>query len=626
MSNPAADAFAQARARYHAGDLAAAEHLCRQLLQADPRHASAWHLLGAALLAAGRPADAAEPLANALRLHPGFADAHLDRGRALADLGRRGEALAHFRQAAALRPGWFEALTQLGIALAQAGQLDDALAQLRAAAVARPDAAQAHHNLGVALAQAGRPADAADALRHALALQPDYAEAHYNLGTVLGTLGRRDEARASYHQALRLRPDYAEAYNNLGLALAEAGRPAEAAVFLRQALRLRPDLVEGHNNLGLALEELGRFAEAEAAYAEALRLRPRYAEAHGNLANAYKAQGRLDEALAAYQVALWLQPDAVSVRYNRSLALLQAGAYDEGWREYEWRWRRPGTQPRLSTDRPPWDGSPLDGRTILLWCEQGLGDAMQFARYAPLVQARGGRVLLQCPDLLVPLFRTLPGVAGLVAEGAPLPPFDCHAPLMSLPRLVGTTTATVPADVPYLRPNPALVERWRPRLAVVRGLRVGVAWQGNPHHKWDRHRSVTLAAFAPLAAVPGVRLVSLQRGPGAEQLAALRGRFAVLDLGDDLATLDDTAAVMAHLDLVVTVDTATAHLAGALAAPAWVLLAARVDWRWLLDREDSPWYPTLRLFRQPAFGDWAPVFARVAEELARRPAGPPQGE
>jgi hypothetical protein len=317
-------------------------------------------------------------------------------------------------------------------------------------------------------------------------------------------------------------------------------------------------------------------------------------------------------------MALRLDPQSASTHWNRALALLQGGDFERGWREYEWRWQRAGAQPRVSTDRPPWDGRPLDGRAILLWCEQGLGDALQFARYAPLVQRHGGRVLLQCPGLLRALFRTLPGVDHLLTEGEALPSFDVHAPLLSLPALVGTTLATVPAEVPYLSADPARVEAWRQRLAAVPGLRVGVAWQGNPHHKWDRHRSVPLTAFAPLARVTGVRLVSLQKGPGAEQLPALKDRLRVVDFGDEFGAsgpYPDTAALMRCLDLVVTVDTATAHLAGALAVPVWVPLSTIVDWRWLLGRQDSPWYPSMRLFRQTQLGDWAPVFDRMAEEL-----------
>jgi hypothetical protein len=385
-------------------------------------------------------------------------------------------------------------------------------------------------------------------------------------------------------------------------------------------VRLKPDFAEGHNNLGLALAERGDFAAAEGCYEQALRLHPRYAEAHTNLGSAFKEQGRLEEALACYELALALDPDAVSTRWNRSLAWLQLGNYAQGWPEYEWRWRRQGTPPRAFA-QPRWDGAPLQGRTILLHGEQGLGDMLQFVRYAPLVKERGGTVLLAAPPGLVSLLSSCPGVERVVPENEALPPFDAHLPLMSLPAVFGTTLATVPAAVPYLAAEPERLARWRERLAGVPGFKVGTAWQGNPRHQWDRHRSFPLAQLEPLAHVEGVTLVSLQKGPGSEQLALPGDRFPVLDLGPELdgggAAFVDTAAVMCCLDLMVCCDTAVAHLAGALGVPVWVALAAVVDWRWLLGREDSPWYPTMRLFRQDRLGKWAPVFVRMAAALER---------
>jgi tetratricopeptide (TPR) repeat protein len=582
----AAEALHRARQLHQAGDLARAELLYRQALEADPANVEAWRLLGAACQGQGKRADDAACYRRALRLEPRHA----------------------------------EALTDLGVALAEQGQLDEAAAALRQACLVQPAFAKAHYNLAVALAQLGKLDDAEAAFREALRLQSGYAAAHYGLGNVLRDKGRRDEAIACYREALRLKPDYGEAYNNLGLSLTEAGALDEAVIVLRQAVRLRPGDAGAHTNLGLALAEQGRWAEAEASYHEALRLRPQDADAHTDLGNCYKEQGRTAEALACYQLALWHQPELAPAHFNRALAWLQAGDYERGWAEYEWRWRRPQTPPR-PLPRPAWDGSPLGGRTLLVHMEQGVGDMIQFLRYAPLVQRQGSTVLVECPASLVQLFSTCRGIDWLVAEGTPLPPFDVHAPLLSLPRLLGTTLATVPAAVPYLAAEPARVERWQRKLAPLGGFKVGITWQGNPKYQWDRYRSLPLACFAPLAAVPGVRLVSLQKGPGAEQLRPPGPGFAVAELpgdwdGGDGAFLD-TAAVMQCLDLVVTADTAAAHLAGALAVPVWVALAAVADWRWVLGRDDSPWYPGLRLFRQARLGDWAPVFARLADELRR---------
>jgi tetratricopeptide (TPR) repeat protein len=612
------DLFGRAAACQAAGEHARAEPLYRQALQANPENADGWRRLGEVCLALGKLPEAVPAFQRALRLQPGFAAAHLGLGEALAHQGDREGAATCYRNALAFQPHHAEARTHLATVLAEQGKLDEAVAQFREALRLRPDLARAHHNLGIALSQQGRLGEAAESLRIALRLKPDYAEAHYNLGNMLGELGERQEALECYRRAVQARPDYADALNNLGKLLTDLGRPAEAAVVLRQAARLRPGFVVALNNLGLALAELERFAEAEACYLEALRLDPACADAHSNLGNAYKESGRLDEALASYQIAVWLQPDAASTHWNRALTWLQAGDYERGWPEYEWRWRRKSSRPRPFR-QPLWDGTPLGGRTILLHPEQGYGDTIQFLRYAPLVKARGGRVLLECHPALAPLLSSCPGLDGTVPEGGPLPDFDVQAPLMSLPALLGTTLATVPAEVPYLSPPAPLAERWRERLGAVKAFRVGVAWQGNRHHPWDRRRSFALAQLRPLARVEGVRLVSLQKGPGAAQLSGCD--FPVMDLAAELdeqsGAFLDTAAVMKSLDLVVTADTAVGHLAGALAVPVWVALARVADWRWLLDRQDSPWYPTMRLFRQQETGDWGAVFWRMAAELGR---------
>jgi Flp pilus assembly protein TadD len=517
---------------------------------------------------------------------------------------------------------------QQAITLAQAGRLDEAVTHFHAALRLAPGFAPLHHNLGVALAQQGRPEEAAAALRQAIQLQPDYAEAHYSLGNVRLSQNQRAEAVAAYLDALRARPDYADTLNNLGLTLTELGRPGEAAVYLQQLVRLRPDDVEGHNNLGLAYAALGRWPEAEAAYREALRLNPRHAEAHANRACAYHHQGRADEAEASFQIALCLNPDAPSAHWNRSLLRLQSGKFKEGWQEYEWRWKRAKAPVYRGVARkfrqPGWDGSPLEGKTILLTMEQGLGDMIQFIRYAAPLHERGARVVVECPYFLARLFATCPGVDQVVAEGQPLPDFDTHAPLLSLPALVGTTLDTIPARAPYLFADGQLTEEWRQKLEAYPGFRVGIAWQGNPHHQWDRHRSIQLAAFEPLARVRGVRLFSLQHGHGTEQLGRLRDRDMIVALDTASDDFMETACLIAGLDLVITVDTAVAHLAGALGRPVWVPLAAISDWRWQFRREDSPWYPTIRLFRQAQLGDWRAVLrrmVRVLRRLAQRPQG-----
>jgi hypothetical protein len=381
-------------------------------------------------------------------------------------------------------------------------------------------------------------------------------------------------------------------------------------------VRLRPDYAEAHNNLGVALMELGELQAAMTADKEATRLDPSYAEAHNSLGVALSGLCRLDEAIAGYSEAIRLRPNYADAYLNRAFAWLLKGDFEQGWPEYEWRWRTPDfILPNFH--QPQWDGGPLAGRTILLHAEQGLGDTLQFIRYVPLVRKRGGKVIVQCPRMLRRIVaKSITGIEALTVPGETPPPFQVHCPLLSLPRLLGTTLATIPADVPYLKTEPELVKRWRRELAPVEGFKVGIVWQGSPQHKRDRFRSVPLTQFAPLAAVEGVRLVSLQKGPGSEQIAMLPEGFVAFDAGGKIDDWAETAAVAKNLDLVVTIDTALAHLAGALGVPVWVALPYAPDWRWLLGREDSPWYPTMRLFRQTEPRAWGPVFERMARECA----------
>jgi hypothetical protein len=323
----------------------------------------------------------------------------------------------------------------------------------------------------------------------------------------------------------------------------------------------------------------------------------------------------LDDALVSYEEALRIRPDYAEAHWNRALAWLLVGNFEQGWAEYEWRWKEKHYPPR-PFEQPLWDGSPLRDRSILLHADQGLGDTLQFIRYAPLVKERGGTIIVECQDPLLRLLGSCSGIDRLVARGSALPAFDVQAPLMSLPHILGTKLATIPADVPYLSVDAALVEHWRRALGSRQPFRIGIAWQGFPGNPRDRERSAPLAEFAPLAQVPGVQLFSLQKGPGSEQLSQAANRFAVIDMGAKTsADFMDTAAVMKNMDLVVSVCTSVAHLAGALGMQVWVALTFDADWRWLLQRDDSPWYPTMRLFRQTERGNWQPVFERMRAAL-----------
>ncbi len=462
--------------------------------------------------------------------------------------------------------------------------------------------------------QAGDLDRAEQAYRQVLNQDPTAAHAWYMLGAIGQVRGRIEESVANYREALRLSPDFPEACNNLGVALHALRRGEEAIDVLRRALALRPDYAEAHNNLGNALHERGELDEAAASYRRAISLNPGYAEAHHNLGNALRSARNMAEAIASYDRAVELTPDRAIVHLSRSMALLEMEDYRRGWPEYEWRLKC--SQFALSRyTQPLWDGSPLDGRTILLHSDAGLGDAIQFIRYAPMVRQRCGRVIVACAAPLARILATCAGVDLLVVAGAPLPEFDVYAPLMSLPGIFGTDATSIPADVPYLSADPELVRARVEQLPASDEFCIGIAWQGNPAYSRDHLRSIPLERFEPVARRPDVMLLSMQKGHGREQIAGLAGRFAVVDMGGDLDDLMDAAALMTALDLVIVSDTSLAHLAGALGVPVWVALPFAPDWRWMSGRDDSPWYPTMRLFRQRRWGDWGEVFERIAGEL-----------
>ena len=534
-------------------------------------------------------------------------------------MGRNDIAVGLLHRALALNPDWPEAHNNLGNALNGKGQRDQAIAAYRQAIALRPDFAEAHSNLGVALKDNGQLDEAIAAFRRAIALKPNDAVSHYNLGIALNVRGQLNEALAAYRQAIALRPDFAEAHGNLGITLRDKGQLDEAIAAFRRAISLNPNDAEARGNLGIALKDNGQLDEAIAAYRQGIALKPDYAEAHSGLGNALKDKGQLDEAIAAYRQGIALKPNLPEAQYNLSLALLSRGDFQRGWEQYEWRWKCKGfPSPRRNFVQPQWDGSPLEARTILLHTEQGIGDAIQFIRYLPLVQQRVGKIILECSAELQRLFRTTAERCQIVAEGGLLPGFDLQCPLLSLPRIFGTTSTNIPRTVPYLQADAEEARTWKQRLADHSPIvNVGLAWAGNPDHKNDRNRSMKLEKLAPLGQVPGVRFFSLQKGEAAAQAKTPPPGMELVDWTEELKDFADTAALIANLDLVIAVDTAVVHLAGAMGKPVWTLLPIVPDWRWLLEREDSPWYPTMRLFRQSSWGDWDSVITRAAEALSQ---------
>ncbi len=468
---------------------------------------------------------------------------------------------------------------------------------------------------GVGLLRAGEATRAEQIFLQIVRDEPHSGEPHFFLGLIYQQRNDLETAIHHYEKALWFIPDLAEARNNLGVIFQSRGAIDDAENCFREALKLQPDYAEAHNNLGNALQDQGRFEEAATAYRQALRFRPRYVEALKHLGNALRALGQIPEAIVCYDEGLRHAPDHALLHMSRAMVRLQTGDFARGWPECDWRL----CAPDLFIHRlhgPVWDGGGLGGRTIVIAAEQGLGDTIQFIRYAPQVASRGGRVVVTCTRFLKQILAGCPGVVEVILEGDPLPEYACHAPVMSLPAILGTTLDTIPAEVPYLAADPSRVAAWREILGLIKGFKIGVVWQGNPVHTKDRERSFRLAHLEPVANLPGVRLFSLQKNFGIEQLEAVSDRFLVTDLSHRLEDFVDTAAVMQNLDLVISADSSPAHLAGALGVPVWMPLPYISDWRWMTDREDTPWYPTMRLFRQRRFGDWDELFTRLARELA----------
>ncbi|NVO16642.1 MAG: tetratricopeptide repeat protein [Rhodoplanes sp.] len=483
------------------------------------------------------------------------------------------------------------------------------------------DAGRAQADRGAALMKDGKLDEAIGAYASAVALAPLHAgewlaEANFGMARVLRDRGDDGAAAAALKQAIALRPDWSNAHSSLGMVLKDLGRLDDALRCHRRALEIDPRNPAALTNLGTALHACDAFDAAIAAHREAIAIAPDRVEPYSNLARVLHDLGRLDEERSLHEQAVACDPTNATARFNRATAMLLDGDLAGGFAEYEWRRKRGVLSAAMRRfEEPEWQGEPLAGRTILLHAEQGLGDTLQFVRFVPAVAADAAAVVLQVQAPLVALLaQAFPGVRVIVA-GEAAPPFDWHLPLMSLPFRLGTTLATLPADVPYLFPASRKLAAWRERFAARPGLKVGLVWAGNPKHRFDQRRSIPLAALLPHLPQEGVALYSLQKDPRPKDRASLAERPDIVDLSDALGDFSDTAAAVAALDLVVTVDSAVAHLAGALARPTWLLTPHALDWRWLRDRADSPWYPTMRLIRQSRARDWSDVLARLDEGL-----------
>jgi tetratricopeptide (TPR) repeat protein len=604
------------------GNFSEAEHLLRSAVAIDHSVPPCLHNYGIVLSKTGQHEGAIVVFNDALVLAPHYVPVYSDRGNAQLALGRPQEALDSYDRGIALEPRYPPAHYNRGIVLERLQRYAEALASYDRALALEPRYALAASNRASVLVKLGRYQDAVASCDRALAIVPDLAQAHSDRGAALAGLNRYPEARASCDRALALDPGYSQAYSNRAYVLEKLKYYPEALEDCDRALALDPQFVPAYCNRGVVLNKLNRFAEALDSFDQALALDPGLAPLHCNRGVALRHMNRLDEAIASYKTALSLEPNSGDAHFNLGELLLLTGDFACGLPEYEWRAKTSAAGPMgRYFSQPLWLGAqPVEGKVILLHSEQGLGDTIQFSRYVPLVASRGARVVLEVQRTLVDLVHDLPGAWQIVARGERLPPFDMHCPLPSLPLASTTLLETIPADVPYLRASASHVDKWRRSLeraaSAEAKLKVGLCWAGNPNLANDHMRSVDLRSLLPLFSCPDVQVFSLQKELREGDRELLADHPQIVHLGDQLDTFADTAAIISLLDVVVSVDTVIAHLAGALGARTWVLLPYVPEWRWLMGRENSPWYPTMRLFRQPRLNDWPGAVTAVKDALS----------
>jgi tetratricopeptide (TPR) repeat protein len=612
------DTLRRALAAHAAGRLSEAKFCCKLVLAANKKQFDALHLLGVIEFQQGHTDEAYGLIRQALKINPRSVHAHCNLGLVLEQLERLDEALASLDKALSIESDNLLALNNRGHILWRLKRPQEALISLDRALAIKPEYADALCNRGNALVDLQRLDEALTSYDRALSINPNDAPTLNNRGNVLWALNRRDEALQSYERALAVNPDDLATLKDRGAALLYTGHGEEALKCFDRALAIKPDDRYFVFKRGSALLSLYRYEEALVCFDHAFAGTPEEADVLDDRANALAALHRQAEAIANYDQALRIDPDSAKAHWNRALALLRVGDFAEGWEEYEWRWKFDalGLRKRNLAPQLRWRGEqPIDGKKILLYGEQGFGDAIQFARYVPLVAELGAVVILEVRSALKNLFAGIKGADFVIGEGEELPAFDLHCPLLSLPLAFKTRLETVPANVPYVFAPDERVRAWKERLPDIRMPRIGLCWAGNQDFRADKPRSIGLTPLLPLLGVPGVQFISLQKDlrPGDEDL--LRQHPHVVHLGDQLEDFTDTAAVMSLLDLLISSDTAPVHLAGALGRPVWIMLQYSPDWRWLLDREDNPWYPTARLFRQPTASDWDTVVRQVAAAL-----------
>jgi tetratricopeptide (TPR) repeat protein len=580
--NPIETQMKEALHYHRAGELARADEIYSAILSKEPNHPDALHLSGLIAHQSGRQDRAIELIQKAVFIAPRESVFFLNLGNALAAQSRLEEAIECYYHALHLSP----------------------------------TSAKVYYNLGNALREQRKLGNAIFCYEKSLRLSPDFYEAYANLIAVWLAKCEFEKAIKLCRKALEVKPDDPDILNQMGIACKGAGKSNEAASYYEKAIRLNRDAPAYYFNLGNVLHEQGRLEKAAENYRKALELAPHYASAHDNLGKTYRDMGMLEKAASCYERSLHINPDNAETQFDMATLHLLRGDFARGWSGYEWRFKRKNWKSvypiRLGIKR--WNGAPFSGKRLLVHSEQGFGDSLQFARYLPMVKALGGEVVFETVSPLMRLFQTLEGVDSLIEGPAVETPTACdlYVPLLSLPGVFKTRMDTIPSQVPYLFADPEKTRSWRERLLEKKMPRIGLVWAGKTT---DRRRSCPLGALVPLLDIPGVEFIGLQKGEAIKEMGSLPSQSAFLNIGDAFNDFSDTAAAIENLDLVISIDTAVAHLAGAMGKPVRVLLLMSPDWRWLMDRIDSPWYPTMRLFRQLKPGDWDEPVNQLAHAL-----------
>jgi len=599
------------------GDLEAAIDSYKQAVKIKPDYADAFNNMGVVLNDKGDIEAAINVYKQALKIKPDSTDAYYNMGMALKKKGDLESAIESFKKALNIKPDFAEAYYNMGNALTDKGDLEAAIESYKQAITIKPDFAEFYNNMGIALKSKGDLGAAIDSYKQAIKFKPDHAIAYNNMGVALGEKGDLDVAIDSFNQALKFNPESAEAHNNRGGALKDKGKLDSAIVSFKRAIKIKPDFAIAYNNMGVALGEKGDLDVAIDSFNQALKINPESAEVFNNKGGALKDKGKLGSAIDSFKQAINIKPDCFDAFYNWSLCHLMQGNMEKGFNFYESRLKK--NKPTATPARANliWDGEKsLRGKRFVIYEEQGLGDVIQFCRYLPLLEQRGADITFKVKSNLHALLHTMDSKSRLVMSRPEEHEIDFETPLMSLPHLLSTSLETIPAATPYLFAGQEKIQTWGERVSKDR-FKIGICWQGNKSNKIDVGRSIPLSLFEGISRIPNVELISLHKGEGEAQIPGID--FDVTTLGHDFdAGQDaflDTAAVMMNCNLIITSDTAVAHLSGAIGRPTWVVLKQVPDWRWMLDRHDSPWYPTMTLYRQKFLGNWVDVFDTIEWDL-----------